>query len=167
MDEPSIRFGRTVASRIGFLAPTAALFVSFASLATASTDSLGGPSMAIVLRVVLATCATGVLWIGYRITTASVVLLPDRIVVRNVFRSRTVPRRRVLCVVAPDERPAQWLPYLVAEDGERIKMFAIARLKNRMWGSDQGAQAGVEGMAKELDVPLERPREGERPFRWG
>ena len=103
---------------------------------------------------------------AYRIVTAQIQVTSDEIVVRNVVGTKVLPRGSVRMVVSANETPAQWLPYLRLDDGSRVKMFALARFKNRLWGLDRGSEELLMRLADELGVPLKASGNGPT-FRWG
>lgn len=162
-----MEFGRSLASRSGFLLPTAAVTLSSVMLGTASREALGEEAVMLVVRFVSAALAAASIWVGYRIATARVRVSSDIVTVRNVFSERKVSRASVVGVVSPDETPTQWLPMLQLRDGSKVKMFALARFKNRLWGPDRGSMELLEHLAASLEVPLQRPKNGGRAFGWG
>ena len=105
--------------------------------------------------------------VGVRFALVKVVVTNDKVVVHGPFRTVTVERKAVVDLTSPDYDATQFVPKLRTRDGKSVKLFALSRLKNRLWGDAKHMRRSLHELAACLEVPLIEDESAARSMHWG
>jgi hypothetical protein len=119
------------------------------------------------LRGVFLLVTVLVLVLALRAFSVAVKVAGGQVVVRNVLRTHRLGCDEIDVLVMPDDAPIASSPYFRTRDGRLVKLFALSRMKNRMWGDDSATRHLAHELARELGVDVEEDVEAAKIRRFG